>query len=369
MKNKLYTLTIIAVLFVMQSATAQIQITQYDMPSAGSVYYQENSASLFGVDFATTGANHTWDFTNLIGTGIIDTVTFVAVTSTPFAYQLFFNNAFAYPNTKSDLAVPAGDITPALPAELPIPMPLQITNVINYFKKKPTEYTITGFGAEINGFPSSSRYEPTDKLYALPLDFNDSYAGDFQWNISIPSMMYYGQNKSRESVVDGWGTLNLPNDATYEVLRVKSTVTGVDTFYVEQIGNGFAVPSTVHEYKWLAKTEGLPVLQINTREIFGGMEQITSVKYKYTPAPTGIDASPEVAFSVYPNPAREMVTISNAPTGATLSIKDITGKTTYRSIIRNEQTTINTADFVSGVYIIEINNNGVVTNRKLVVNH
>lgn len=319
-------------LIIAGNILAQIQITQSDLPSAGSVYHQRNSLSLIGLDFSSTGANHTWDFSNLSGNGSIDTVAFVSVGSTPLAYQLFFNNALIYPSTKSDLAAPADDITPALPSQLPIQSPIKITNVINYFKKNSSEYTITGFGAAINNVPSSTRYNPTDELYQLPLNYNDTYSGAFQWNISVPGVGYYGQDKQRETVVDGWGTLTLPNNATYDVLRLKSTVSGTDSIHVNQFSIGFGLPSTEHEYKWLAKTEGLPVLEIHTREALGG-EQVTSVKYKYTQSTVGIKPPAPVAESsvdVFPVPASDKLTVNLSSINSKpvrINIVDMAGRT------------------------------------------
>jgi len=73
-------------------------------------------------------------------------------------------------------------------------------------------------------------------------------------------------------------------------------------------------------------------------------------------------------FSVYPNPAKENVTIGNLPNGSTINITDITGKVFYSSVIKSEQTTISTTEFVNGVYILQVNNNGSIATKKLVVN-
>lgn len=73
-------------------------------------------------------------------------------------------------------------------------------------------------------------------------------------------------------------------------------------------------------------------------------------------------------FDVYPNPAQENVTISNIPSSSTVKITDITGKVVYNAVIKNEQTTINTTDFVNGIYILQVSNNGSIATKKLVVN-
>lgn len=74
------------------------------------------------------------------------------------------------------------------------------------------------------------------------------------------------------------------------------------------------------------------------------------------------------AMNVYPNPANEIVTIGNLPIGSTLNITDISGKVLYSSVIKNEQATISTTDFVNGVYILQVSNNGSIATKKLLVN-
>lgn len=72
---------------------------------------------------------------------------------------------------------------------------------------------------------------------------------------------------------------------------------------------------------------------------------------------------------VYPNPANEFVTLTNIPNGSTVKILDVTGKVVYSSATTNDQTTaINMIDFKNGIYLIRIDNNGNIANRKLVVN-
>lgn len=89
-----------------------------------------------------------------------------------------------------------------------------------------------------------------------------------------------------------------------------------------------------------------------------------------TDGATGISSfnKNEFAFDIYPNPAKETVIIGNLPISSTLNITDIAGKTVYSSVIINEQTIISTTEFVNGVYIIQVTNNGAVGTRKLVVN-
>jgi hypothetical protein len=81
------------------------------------------------------------------------------------------------------------------------------------------------------------------------------------------------------------------------------------------------------------------------------------------------DMSYEIKVDMYPNPAHDFVTLTNIPNGSTLQVLDLTGKLVYNAATTNGQTTsINMANFVNGIYHIRIENNGMVANKKLVVN-
>ena len=79
------------------------------------------------------------------------------------------------------------------------------------------------------------------------------------------------------------------------------------------------------------------------------------------------EATTQVSWTVFPNPARENITVSNMPVGARVNITDLTGKQVYSSVIQNEQIIINVANFTGGVYIVQVINNGTVAGRKLIV--
>jgi len=82
---------------------------------------------------------------------------------------------------------------------------------------------------------------------------------------------------------------------------------------------------------------------------------------------TGIEVYSHNLWKIFPNPAKESITISGLSDSAYVEIFDFTGKKVYNTLVYNEQTTISTANFESGVYLIQVTKNGVVSNRKFVV--
>ena len=82
---------------------------------------------------------------------------------------------------------------------------------------------------------------------------------------------------------------------------------------------------------------------------------------------TGIENNALNLWKIFPNPAKENLTLSDLPNGSRVEIFDITGKKVYGSVVNNERTIINTANYKNGVYLIEIIYNSAVSNRKFVV--
>ena len=105
--------------------TAQITISDADMLQSGEMYFYSSSPDFLSVDVSLTGANYSWDNSALTVLNQ-DTLNAVNVTSTPFLYQLYFNNIAQYPEHKADYAV-VGQTIDAFGQ-------ITISNVYDYFK-------------------------------------------------------------------------------------------------------------------------------------------------------------------------------------------------------------------------------------------
>jgi thiol-disulfide isomerase/thioredoxin len=79
----------------------------------------------------------------------------------------------------------------------------------------------------------------------------------------------------------------------------------------------------------------------------------------------GINENPTESFKMYPNPTKDILYIS-APESK-ISIYNMFGNLMYETRSTSETTTISTSGFVSGSYIVRINNNAEVTSRRLIV--
>lgn len=354
MKQGLLTLILLCGFCI--TSKAQVTITNADMPSAGDQVILDNATPPQGLDLSLTGPNYTWDFSN-VSPNSTDTTDFVSVGSTPFAYQFFFNNVILYPNNKADVAT-AGVDFPIPPA-----VPVTITEVINYFRKPSGDYSQVGFGANISGLPSSVQFDPIDRILKFPAQYGNIDSSRFEWFISIPTIGAYGQNKWRYNHADGWGTLLLPNGASYQALRVESRLAGIDTFYLDLAGFGFAFPSTTYEYRWYTPNEPAPVLQINAASVMGNITA-NSFAYKHIdPATAGVPFSENFSFNRFsPNPVEDFALIEYLSKGAEniwFMVYAADGRLVKRVMVSSPAAGLNKAelsfaDLAPGCYVLSL---------------
>jgi hypothetical protein len=234
------------------STIGQISITQYDMPQAGDVYLYQIDAGLTNADFASTGSDFLWNFSQT-GNILKDTLNIVSVTSAPLAYQLFFNNALLYPSYKANYAVRGDDFDGF--------GQVTIEDRYDFYKKNPSSLEIVGFGANINGIPASIRYDTIEKEYHFPMQYQDIDFSSGYFLTTIPNLGTYGSHIRRKVEVDGWGSVQTPEKLYPNALRVKVTLNITDTLHTDQFGMGFKVnrPTEIR-YEWWTNEDRAPVL-------------------------------------------------------------------------------------------------------------
>jgi hypothetical protein len=73
-----------------------------------------------------------------------------------------------------------------------------------------------------------------------------------------------------------------------------------------------------------------------------------------TTIPSNILNNKQANFSIYPNPASSRITVESSEIGI-IKIKNLLGKTIYKSRKSNYLTEINTSQFAKGIYILQLN--------------
>lgn len=333
--------------FLSSSVMAQITITSSDMPNVNDAFIYSNTIDAQGNDPTLTGANYVWDYSALTYT-TQSSDTFVSVSSTPTAYQFYFNNPVLYPTWEASYAVKGFNIgVPQVP----------ITDVFNYYSNgnSGSDYSHVGFGANINGIPSSTRNNPIDVEYAFPMNFGDTHQSFSKYEIGVPSFGTYGQSLERTDTVDGWGTLTTPY-GTFNCLRVKSILNKTDTTYLDALGFGTNIPRPEEiEYKWLANGKGTPVLKIVTN-----LGAITNIQYQDSARVIGIEEQNQVAeISIFPNPTSSIVSIQfiakNTNEVGLFYLKDNLGR-----VVFEERKKVNSGKNILFFNLLDYNlNNGI----------
>jgi PKD repeat protein len=256
-------------IFISVIASAQITITQSDMPSApifgqgDTVRYSTASATTSNIDVTQTGANFIWDFSSLVpsGQGVNE---YKNSTTTLYSLLGAGFNAIGLKQQDVNLQV------------------VQLTNAYEFYNKTSSVWEAKAIGYTVSGVPIPSSYSNTDKIYNFPLTYNDHDTDDFHYTLSIsnipgiPLSINYVRAGTRVNEVDGYGSITTPF-GTYQCIRVKSTITETDSV---DLGFGFpvAIPNNRVEYKWLANGIKIPVLEVVGNSLLGSFTA-TSIKY------------------------------------------------------------------------------------------
>ncbi len=336
---------------------AQITITNADMLSVNDTFRLSTTIDMWSIDPTLTGANYTWDF-SFLTPNAQDLDTAVSVGSTPFLYQVYFNNAFVYPAWKADYAV-AGQ-------GFDISGFVTVSDVFDYFKNSSTKFQNVGFGSNISGIPSSTRKDPIEVIYEFPLNYLDTYTNYSEYEFEIPTIMAYKQTMDKSAEVDGWGTVITPY-GTFNALRVKFTLDITDSTYIDAVGFPIVIPRPQsYEYHWLANGEDVPVLKLaaTTGDV------VTQITYKdfFIPNIGVAENSSEISLSVYPNPAANNVYITSDVNLNAITLFDAYGRQVYYSTVNGTHHVLNVNEnWSNGIYFVEVSNQNGFKREKLII--
>jgi PKD repeat protein len=237
---------------------AQINIINSDMPRVNDTLRYSNSNLLVSsAPFALTGANYTWNFANL-SIENQEVQRYFAPTATPYILQ-FFQASYGIPEGNLALGPIGGGAA---------------SNVFSFYRANAQANVIVGRGATLQSLPLGIVYSSRDTVFKYPLNYQDAYSGNYAGEASFQGLGALKQVGSRNTIVDGWGTITTPY-GTFTCLRVKSTIVGTDSIVFG--GFGIPIPSERTEYTWLAKGEKYPILEVVVNNL---TNQISSIKFK-----------------------------------------------------------------------------------------
>lgn len=359
MRNYLF----VALLCVLPSlAGAQITITNADMPSVGDSVRISIAVTTGSVDHTLTDTNFVWDFSSLAPVAQ-ERIEFI----TPTAFPLNFFSDFGVTNYTPD----------SLPGIGSLP-----TNFTDYYKSTSSSYRQVGSSfdfAPIGSFSIPIIYSSPDYVYEFPLNYGNVDTSDAAYSLTIPGLGFIGQDKHRESTVDGWGILITPFD-TFQVLRIRSVVDATDTVSLDTTNPGFTIvrPTEV-QYKWLAPGMKYPVLEVDC-QVIASAEVISRIAYQdslrdgvfqvaVSESTSGIQQ-----FSVYPNPSSDVIVVEgdrNSMAGMGYQIIDVNGRMVQNGQFgpqnQNGRQEINVSALTPGIYFLQMNGEGTMQTLKIVI--
>ncbi len=254
------------------------------MPKAGDTIRYSTAVTLGGTSLSKTGANQTWDYTDLspISQGLEEFV---------YSYQTPYLLNFGFSALGLKLADTLGT------AEF------QLKNVYNFYRNSSSTFTDVGLGFQFGAFPlpQSGKHSDPDEIYTFPLKFGNSDTTTF--SVKVPIMVTivpvgnFYRSGTRINEVDGWGKISTPYASGVSCLRIKSTITEYDSISIPTLSLGFGIETTRIEYKWLSTSERFPMLTVTGNDDFGTFVP-ANIRYRDSTRTIGPPETVEADFEV-----------------------------------------------------------------------
>ena len=322
--------------------SAQITITKNDLPLGGDILSQENATFVGAFDEGDTGPNHVWNFdeSNLTLSGNIQQTECVDISTTPFAYQIFFNSPFDSEHN-SDFAIGLASLGGNMQG-----LPITLEDIYSYYQNSNSRYAIVGVGATVSGIPIPQQASPVDVVYDYPVAYGDLHTSVSEQVIQIPSLGYRKTNQTRVNEVDGWGTVNYFG-TSFNALRIKTTINAADSIYIDMLGFGFQFdrPEAI-EYKFLVHEWMVPLVQVNYT---AGAN--TGVLVAAQPVSVVENSAPQ--FAVFPNPTTDRLTVKwEGANNVPFAVYNMEGKRVMEGSL-SDNSQVEVSDLANGLYFLK----------------
>lgn len=315
------------------------------MPQADQIFLMSTVNPLIDFDAEDTGADHDWDFSDLEMMAQ-DTSHWVPDDETdPVYFFLWLMSDIA----ETGLANVANDF-------------ISIEEVYNFYWSDDEYFGFSGFAGKISDIPFPIWFSDPEMIVEFPGNYGQNTSSAVGFDFDIPDLGGWSEWRERSNEIDGWGNITTPA-GTYDVLRLYSEILITDTFSYDF----FTIPIqyTTKEYRWIAKEEGVPVLQINMQSILG-IETVTSVSYKSATLTAISDAdAPNTSAIHISGPAQDVLqAVVDIQTAGnyTFTLHDLQGRTLMESSAYIPQGQYqyqqSVAQYAAGTYVLQVSQSG-----------
>ncbi|WP_343606486.1 T9SS type A sorting domain-containing protein [Fluviicola sp.] len=340
------------------------QITLTDQHFAGaSESYVFSTLTDPTIDYGTTGANHTWDFSTLVPQDQRSLITIPMSQSTGLSSIMFGSFAPAaykatYFNSTTDL--PISQASSFLPISI---------DAINQFTKKATT-GVTSIGYEIvsSGQGIGFRSDTIETRYELPITYGDNYESRGYTSVDFNPIYdaKWRQHRHRVSNVDGWGTVKTPF-GQFDAIRIHHVIDEVDSLYITYSGFAMWIPIPIpvaHEYEWRSTSDKEAVMRIRTNEVLGN-ETVTAVEYRDNFNGLGLNES-KISVSFYPNPVSDKLHVSTAEQAENFFVVDQAGRIWKQIPASSNEQLLDVSELPAGAYTLVVVFSSGYTTQKFV---
>ncbi len=344
-------LPLLLLCLISSSLYGQITLNRSHFPQSGDSMRLSNANTTGMANrVQPTGPNKNWDFSDLQSTSQ-DVIYYQNSLQTPYFFYFF--------NTFGNKLVDSIDLVVT-----------QLTLLYNFFGATNSKFSTRGLGFSVQGLPLPANYTDQDEIYHFPLSFGRRDSTTFAFAASIPTIGEYKSSGWRRSEVDGWGTLTTPY-GTFDCLRLKSTIFTRDSLTFQGFNLGLP-PRTTVEYKWLAREEKIPILEISGPQLLTTFTP-TTVRFRdrLPPiVPTAAAASDLLGLQLYPVPAHDKLFLNIHPSNPLqrILVFDSFGKLVHDEIAF-PSTGLDLSLWTEGVYIAHLITEKLTLSRRFMVQH
>lgn len=333
--------------FLLIAGIGQAQsLTQANEPTVGETGSYHLCDSFANWYEGTTGSSVTWDYSDLPGYGTTRTLDVLNASSTANASD-FGSSSLAFDTEGS---------------------------FISYYNSSSTERTSQGFVyIEATLGTIVAKYSGNDELvmnypFAYGDQLTDTYSGTLNYTYITPQSNPLSGNVLAQ--IDGQGTLLLNGSTFNNVIRYTlvdtSLVTGVLVLGdVELVKKQFEYYDPANAHLPLLVLSQFIIQQVGSST---PISEATIVLSSVAPlTQLGLTDESNEKFKVYPNPVKDVLIVDGEfGVDAVAVILDQSGRI-VKNVELNNQATTNVSELNSGIYIVQVRENGLIYNQKIII--
>ena len=226
-----------------------------------------------------------------------------------------------------------------------------------------------------NGMVDYAHYDDPLQAAKFPISMGNNFSDTATLNVFIPGdgtqfdSARFTQTTMVDVRIDAWGTIIIPMGA-YEALRAEvdtRTITDITAYFLGAPIFTQSQDTTVRTYEWYSDHADIQGLAMRGNADTSG--NIHSAEFNAAAPSVGIMETEAVSFTVYPNPASELITFhTEENVDAQLSIYSIEGKLMEGFNLVDGKLTVDLTAYPAGLYFYSIKTeNAEIANGKFSV--